>query len=472
MNTRKLVGLGVALALPVTLVAAQPATAYVAAENGAAGIGDPYFPLDGNGGIDVQSYRIADKWDFDSAVLSGRTTIRLVTTQDLNAFNLDFLLKVDGVTVDGRKARFKRSKGHELTVKLPEAAAAGSPLKVVVKYADQPGRYKYAGERNWLSNDTEVVTMNEPHMAPWWFPANDHPLDKATYRFDITVAKGLQAVANGLPKGKRTRGSWTTYRWVAKDPMTSYLAFFAAGRYDVEKGETAGLPWVNVVSKDLRPKQVKTAQRWLAKSPGIVQWLSTELGAYPFEASGGLVTGLGVGFALENQTRPTYPYVGGGNDSLLVHELAHQWFGDDVAVHHWDDIWLNEGFASYMEARYAEVTGGPTTAQWLRDSYDGLGAGDEIWKVAPGAPGSRKIFHGSVYQRGSMALAALRKVVGDQAFNTTLRTWLEQKAGGNGEIAEFTALAEQVSGQDLDAFFDAWLYAKARPADTAANGLG
>lgn len=481
MNTRRLVGLGVALAMPSTLVAVQtvgqsvsPASAYVAAqdgEKGAPGIGDPYFPLDGNGGIDVRSYRIANKWDFDTSVLSGKTTVRLTTTQDLSSFNLDFLLKVKSVKVDGKSVRFDRSKGHELTVNLRKPAVTGTDLKVVVAYADKPSKYRYAGESNWLSNDTEVVAMNEPHMSPWWFPANDHPLDKASYRFDLTVAKGLQVVANGLPKGKRTSGRWTTYKWVAKDPMASYLAFFGAGRYDIVKGKTDGLPWVNAVSKDLTPREVKIAQKWLAKSPKIVSWLSAELGEYPFEASGGLVTGLDVGFALENQTRPTYPYVGGAYDSLLVHELAHQWFGDDVAVHNWADIWLNEGFASYMEARYVEANGGISTDQWLRDAYDQQ-RDAASWKVAPGDPGAKRIFDGAVYGRGAMALAALRNVIGDAAFNTTLRTWLEQKAGGNGQVEEFIAVAEQVSGKDLDSLFQAWLYAKTRPADTAANGLG
>lgn len=464
-----LVALGMALVAP--LLALGAAAGQQAPTPGAPGIGDPYWPLDGNGGIDVASYRVHAAYDFDTGALRGRTGLRLTATADLSRFNLDFLLPVTGVTVDGRRARYDRRAGHELRITPERPLAAGTRHTVVVRYAGRPGRLAYAGERNWLADDREVVTMNEPHMAPWWFPANDHPLDKARFRIDITVPRGREAIANGRLTRTRTRGGRTTWSWRAAEPMAPYLAFFAAGDFTIERGRSHGLPWLNAVSEQLPPAQRRASLRLMRKTPGIVAALRRDLGAYPFSVTGGLTTALEPGFALENQTRPTYPAVGAHFTSLVVHELAHQWLGDDVSVARWRDIWLNEGAATFMEWRYAETHSGRTGEEILANYYDGFPAADGFWRLTIADPGPRHLFDLPVYHRGAMTLQALRNRIGEQAFWTLLRTWLAQRSGGNGTSEEFEALAEQVSGQDLDAFFTAWLRTPAKPAATAANGL-
>ena len=342
---------------------------------------------------------------------------------------------------------------------------------MVVRYADKPAKYSYAGESNWLADRHEVVTMNEPHMAPWWFPANDHPLDKAVVDVKITVPRGREVVSNGELKGRKVGKRSTTWHWRADEPMVPYLAFFAAGDFAIEKGRHRGLPWLVAVSQRLPEAERKASMRLMRRTPKVVSWLQKDLGRYPFSVVGGITTSLDPGFALENQTRPTYPSVGASATSLVVHELAHQWFGDDIAVQQWSDIWLNEGFASFMEWRWAETHGGRSAAAVLRASYAATSDTSEFWEVTIGDPGADKVFDSAVYGRGAMTLQALRNRLGEDAFWQVVRTWIREQRGGNGSTQEFEETAARVSGQDLTGFFTAWLRTPAKPAGTADNGL-
>ena len=477
-SSRSFLAVAVSAALTVALTSAaavSPATAESplgAPTAGAGGIGDPYWPLDGNGGIDVASYEIRNRYAFASQRLGGRTRVELRATADLSSFALDFLLDVSKVTVDGRPARFvKTDDGHELRITPSEPLAAGSRHTVVVTYDDRPADHSYAGERNWLANRREVVTMNEPHMAPWWFPSNDHPQDKAMVDVRIRVPNGREVVSNGELKGRRVGRTSTTWHWRADEPMAPYLAFFAAGDFTVARGVHRGLPWLVAVSQGLSQRDEEASMRLMRRTPGVIAGLEKDLGAYPFSVVGGLTTSLDTGFALENQTRPTYPAVGSSYTSLVVHELAHQWFGDDVAVQQWRDIWLNEGFATFMEWRWSETHGGRTGAQVLDDYYDNVSEQSDFWQVVVADPGAANVFDDAVYGRGAMTLQALRNRVGDRDFWRILRSWIREQAGGNGSSEEFEALAARVSGLDLTGFFAAWLRTPAKPAPTADNGL-
>jgi aminopeptidase N len=473
---RRLVALAVAALVAVPLVSSEPAAGRGEEPSGSRGIGDPYFPLDGNGGIDVLSYDVHDRYQFGDRRLSGWTRISLRPTETLSGFNLDFLLPVRSVRVGGHEVDFHQNVFHELRIKHP--LVEDETINLVVKYAGKPGRYTYDGESNWLASDREVVAMNQPHMAPWWFPANDHPLDRADISVSITVPKGKQVIGNGHLRGRHVHGRLATTTWSADEPMVPYLAFFAAGSFEIAKGVDYGHEWYSAVSRRL-PSSTRThAMSLMKKSPEIVAWLEEALGVeYPFSATGGLTTSLSPGFALENQTRPTYER-GSLSLATIVHELAHQWLGDSVAVEQWDDIWLNEGSATFMEAYYVEDHDGPSADTWLRNAYDSMGPGDSFWhhEVADPCPSHTdcvsSIFAGFVYDRGGMTLQALRNVIGEEDYWTLLRTWVTDREGGNGSTENFEALAEEVSGEDLADFFDVWLHTPAKPADTAANGLG
>ena len=198
--------------------------------------------------------------------------------------------------------------------------------------------------------------------------------------------------------------------------------------------------------------------------PEIISFLSDTFGAYPFDVSGAIVTNEPLFFALETQSRPIYPAGAvDGSTSTLVHELAHQWFGDSLTVQAWRHIWLNEGFATYAEWLWLEDQGGVLTQDIFDGSLEAYPADDPFWASTIGDPGPDAMFSSGVYDRGALTLHALRMTVGDDTFFQILQTWTCEYAGETVTTDDFIAVAEAVSGRDLRAFFDAWLFTPARP---------
>jgi aminopeptidase N len=447
-----------AAALTGILVAATPAGA--SAGPGAPGVGDDYFPLAGNGGYDVGHYSLNIRYTPDTRAFVGVAVVKARAVRSLSSFNLDLRgFTVRAVTVDGRAAAFRRD-GQELTVSPRRALPRGERFTVVVRYDGTTGR----PEDNtgvlygWVSMPDGAFVANEPEGASTWYPVNDHPTDKATYDFRITVPEGKTAVANGELVSRRTAAGWTTFVWRATDPMASYLSMAAVGDYDLRFGRgPRGLPIIDAVDRDLGPE----ADDGLARTNEMIEFFSATFGPYPFTSYGAVIDDdEDAGYALENQTRPIYS--GAPDESTVAHELAHQWFGNSVSPRRWQEIWLNEGFATYCEWLWEAHTGGQTPAE----QFDALYARPEtarFWNPPPGAPGAENLFASSVYQRGAMTLQALREKVGDRAFFALLRAWHLTNRDETADTADFVALAERVSRRDLDPFFQVWLYQPGKP---------
>ncbi|MFF2851125.1 M1 family metallopeptidase [Streptomyces sp. NPDC058001] len=461
-------------ALAASLLLAIPATA-ADYTPGAPGIGDPYYPDYGNGGYDVSHYDLRLKYQPTTDLLEGTATILATTTQNLSRFNLDLGLKASEVRVNGKKATFTTSGVQELEITPAAGLPKGTPVTVVVKYAGKPSEVKLYGFTSWQRTPDGGVAANEPEAAAWWFPSNDHPRDKATYDVSVSVPDGTQAISNGVLQSTSSKLGWTRYNWRSAKPQATYLATLAVGKFDITTDTTAsGLPVLNAYSKDLGAN-AGAARASVERTTEAAEWLESVFGPYPFDTLGGYVPNVPSRFALETQTRPFYSprqFANGSNVSVVVHELAHQWYGDSVSVHGWKDIWLNEGFASYSQWLWSEKEG-EGTAQELADYvYASHPADDPFWKVAPGDPGPENQFDGAVYDRGALALQALRNEIGDQSFFKILKGWPKKKAYGNATVAEFVRYAEKVSGKSLGALFDTWLYATERPALPGVRAAG
>ncbi|MFC4058408.1 M1 family metallopeptidase [Planomonospora corallina] len=429
---------------------------------GAPGIGDPDFPHDGNGGYDVGRYRLDLDYDPGRRHLSGTAAVEATATQTLTRFNLDLSgFTVGRVTVDGGRAAFERA-GTELTVVPARPIPARAAFTVEVAYAGRPEPVRNSsnlGTYGFIPTKDGAFVTCEPNGARTWFPGNDHPADKARYEFEITVPEGITALANGeLAAEPRTEGGKTTYLWREDHPMVTYLATMTLGKFILKEGTTAsGIR--NLAAVD--PRFRASLDDLHRLSGEITDHWATVFGPYPFSSTGGVVDDFSAGYALENQTKPMYGGFSPGED-IIAHELAHQWFGNSLSIRRWKDLWLNEGFATYAEWLWQEHRGQATAERSFRLHY-AAGPGDAIWKYAPGRARPDDLFNDSVYTRGGMTLHALRQKIGDADFFELLRTWAAENEHGHVTTEQFTALAEKISGKDLDALFDAWLFTEKKP---------
>jgi len=552
---------------PTGTTAPTPTALPLSPAPGAAGIGDAYFPAMGNGGYDVEKYTIELEVDMTGRTVEARVTIAAVAVHDLSTFNLDFSGPAIGsLTVDSAPAGYERA-GIELIVTPGDAIPQGAGFEVVIAYSGDPSAETAGGvtsrDSSWVWYPEGSFVAGEPDGAAGWYPVNEHPLDKALYEIIVVVPERYSVAANGLLIGTETVDGARRFHWLSDDPIAPYLVTVNIADFDlITDTSPGGVPIRNYFAEGV-PEG--TRDRFDVQ-PEMLDFFTEWFGPYPFDAYGVVVHDLSLGFALETQTLSFFgsTFV---NETVIAHELAHQWFGNSVSLSGWDDIWLNEGFATYASLLWAEHTYGVLTLEReIERMYASMAPGMPVFNVTrtelvdgisdlpytgaeidrsraaealaallgeavtaieietvlaaypetfdralileaiaalpfnsatvtagqldrflvlldlaeysngsqeyppPGDPGADRLFSGTVYQRGALVLHALRLEVGDADFEAILRTYADRFAYGNADTADFIAVAEEVSGTDLGAFFDAWLYAVELP-DLPKMGL-
>jgi aminopeptidase N len=470
--------LALAGALAATLALAAPAAAD-SYSPGEAGAGDPYYPNAGNGGYEVSHYDLELTYDRGPNTLVGEAEIDARATQNLSRFNLDLrpFMVVSKIEVDGSRATFTREPEHELVITPRKGIRKGKKFEVEVEYAGTPEPVVDPDEsiEGWVPTPDGAFVVNEPQGSPGWYPVNDTPKDKATFDFEVNVPAGIEVIANGVLEDVETKRGRTIWEWEERDPMAPYLATATNGQFELRFGRTyRGLREYNAVDPETRlfggatPNPALAWDRVTATQPVALQLFSELYGPYPFDAIGAIVDWAvdpPVFYHLESQTKANYWVVPGV--STIVHEVAHQWFGNAVTPKQWPDIWLNEGFARWSEWIYTEKTNpaGPTAQQQFNTTYANWNPDSSPLNTPPGnVGGAANLFATTVYTRGAMTLQALRAKIGEEAFFRTLRTWYSKYKYGNATTADFVEVAERASGQQLDQFFQIWIYTPGKPA--------
>ncbi|WP_030301582.1 M1 family metallopeptidase [Streptomyces katrae] len=437
------------------------------------GIGDTLFPQLGNPGYDVLSYDLSFTYKDNKSPLDAVTVIDARALEPLERINLDFTHgTVASAEVNGEPAHFE-SAGEDLVLTPASPVAANVPLHIAIRHTSDP---RGIADGGWVPTDDGLAMANQADAAHRVFPCNDHPADKAYFTFRITAPAGLTAVANGVAgalPAPRAAGS-TTWTYRTLHPMATELAQVSIGDSAVVAGTGPhGLPLRHVVPAADRQR----LEPWLTKTAGHVRWMEQRVGRYPFENYGVLIARAKTGFELETQTLSLFEnglFSGAGYpewyvEAVMVHELAHQWFGDSVTPRTWSDLWLNEGHATWYEALYADGLGKYSLERRMREAYQR----SDQWRAAGGPPAAPKpaapgekigLFRPVVYDGAALILYALRQEIGAKAFDRLERRWVAEHQDGIAGTDDFVRLASDVAGRDLEPFLKPWLYGKTTPA--------
>ncbi|MBX3060419.1 MAG: M1 family metallopeptidase, partial [Anaerolineae bacterium] len=304
---------------------------------------------------------------------------------------------------------------------------------------------------SWLglfyARDDTLYILSEPDGARYWFPNNDHPRDKASYRFEITVPEGLTAVANGRLLAQENN----TFIWEHDYPMASYLATIVVGEYERLDGQSpAGVPLRDYIFPGSQPE----FERATAATQEALDWMSDLFGDYPYEEFG-FVAVHAPGVSLETQTMVLLS-TGMFDENTAVHELAHMWFGDWVSLDSWGEMWRNEGFATYISFMW-ENRDDPEGLELQMEGIRAYLEDSNEWGKPLRNPPPAELFGAYTYIGGALMVHELRQEMGDDAFFSGLKTYFQQYGHGTASDDEFIAVMEDAAGKPLDAFFNRWL---------------
>lgn len=423
-----------------------------------------YLPRSGSPDYEALHYDLSLRYRVATNRLDATATIRCRASTTLRAIHLDLIhLVAKRVRLDGdRRARFSQSTTH-LTVRPAVAIPEGNEFTLTVEYDGSPApRRSRWGTIGWEELTDGVLVASQPSGAPSWFPCNDRPDDKASYRIRVSAEQPYTVIATGQLVDHSVsagRGTWT---FEQHEPTSSYLATVQIGRYTLEPRRTAGVEWILAYPQAISRRVLHD----FAPVGRMLEAFQARFGPYPFPSYTIVVTEDSLEIPLESQGMATFGSNHadgrGGAERLIAHELAHQWFGNSVGLSSWRDIWLNEGFACYAEWLWSEASRRASADTMARRAHALLARLPR--DLVLGDPGPQLMFDDRVYKRGACFVHALRLTIGDERFFALLRGWTEAKRYGSASTADFRAFVAGFTETPLDGLFDAWLLDTELPA--------
>ncbi len=388
------------------------------------------------------------------AVLTGEVLDSTISTIDLNFYDN---FKINKITLNGSITEYE-NEGSRLAI--PFVPSSTNDFEIIVEYEGTP---KKAGLEGFVfgkrNGNSLVYNLSEPTYASTWFPCNDIPFDKTNLEIKITNDSEMVSVSNGVLIDVVTKGSRRTYHWRTEYPISTYLIAIYSSNYKSFSDEYISLDKMDTMKVEyfVLPDKFENARIDFSGHVKMLEVFSKIFGEYPFlKEKYGVAEFLWYAGAMEHQTITgvSSNMIGGKKffEDTFVHELAHQWWGNAVGPKSWKDIWLNEGFATYSEALYYEAVSGKEALQSTM-----LGKYSSNFSGSLAEPGPF-LFTRTMYDKGAWVLHMLRWEVGDSIFFNILKTYYETFKYSNASINDFKSVCEKVSEQNLDKFFEQWVY--------------
>lgn len=427
----------------------------------------------GDDKIDVTYYKLNLNISHSQQYLRGEVTVgfKLNSASSTCFLDLRSPLKVDSVKLDNKRITFVQD-ASKVNLSFDKSYPKGQALSVIVFYQGKPnssafGSFTFASHGS--SNAPVVWSLSEPYGSPDWFPCKDTPEDKAdSSDVWITMPSSFVSVSNGvLQKVLDNKDNTRTYQWKNRYPIAQYLISIACSNYTEYKNyfkysATDSMTINHFVYPESFTANVKNQ---LDQTPFMLKLFSEKFGLYPFikEKYGHAQCGFSGG--MEHQTCSS---MGSYGSSLVAHELAHQWFGDKITCKNWENIWLNEGFATYSEAIYAEAVGGGSSYMTAMNTNITRAKRATGTLYVKNITNEAEIFNSDrSYSKGAMVLHMLRGIVGDDKFYKILQNYSTSSvAFGAASTEDFQKVAEETTGLKLDYFFKEWVYGEGYPKYT------
>jgi len=417
-------------------------------------------------GFDVQKYEIFLQINDVSRFVSGNVIAHVLAEQNLSSISYELQnLTVSQVTVNGITSAYTHQNG---IINIPLNVSAGQTFVTNIFYSGYPQLSPNIYQIGMIFSTNSVFTISDPDAGRYWWPSYDHPWDKAIVDLHIRMRSDWKVAANGIRQGIVQHGDGTsTTSWLGSNPMTTYLVCITAGPYLEINQSWGDIPIQSFVLQS----QYNNALIDFASLPSIMDYYSQIFGTYPFEKYGQAVVSMSTYGAMEHQTMTTLGnFIITGNNThelIIAHELAHQWYGNCVSFLTFADVWLSESFATYAEHLWVDKRDGwNASTQYVQSSYHQYYIN---WENGAGPrtiynPPFNNYFSPPSYEKGAAVLHMLRLKIGDTAFFQLLRDWVSTYHNGNAITSEFRSMAEQLSGQNLEQFFQQWIFSAGIPS--------
>ena len=445
----------------------KPATRKSAPKNAGAehDVIDPYLPTNGNHGYRVSRYELDLEYKVAINRLSGLVTITAEALAELAEFTLDLsdAMTVSKVSVNGKRTAHFACRNRKLRIRLSTKLASGAAMSIAVHYHGSPRPLRSLwGAVGFEELTNGALVAGQPNGAASWFPCDDHPSSKASYRIQVSTENPYRLVANGRLASRRARAGQTVWTYELPEPTSTYLVTLQIGMYEMTRLTRTPVPTRAAFPERLR----RNFDHDFGRQPEMMELFVELFGPYPL-ANGYtvVVTDDALEIPVEAQGISIFGanHCDGSRESerLIAHELAHQWFGNSVTARQWRDIWLHEGFASYAEWLWSEHSGGPAADDLARHYHQRLREAPQDLLLAD--PGPRDMFDDRVYKRGALTVHALRRRLGDENFFALLKDWTTRYCHASVVTDDFTGLAAGYCDQSLTQLWDTWLYSRRVP---------